>query len=119
MIESFTPLWFLAFATDVVLGCLCFYYVISRVITEKYQGLGWWMGWWAFADAIALMLNATMGTDYFWSYHQTGIIGDTAINLGLIVFLLTFLSDNWALDDDDWQKIYKIRKEAKIRELSK
>ena len=119
MIESLSPLWFIAFFVDVFLGSLAFYFVSTRIITEKYKGVGWWMGWWSFADAIALMLNATMGTDYFWSYHQTGIISDTAINIGLIIFLVSWYLDNWALNDDDWQKIYKIRKEAKIRELSK
>lgn len=119
MIEHFTPLWFVAFMVNVTLGCICFYYITKKYITEQYQGLGWWMGWWAFVDAISLVLNATMGVNYFWSYHQTGIISDTAINIGLVWFLVKWLLDNWPLNDEDWQKIYKIRKEAKIRELSK
>lgn len=119
MIEQLTPLWFIAFFVDITLGTIAFYFVSTKVITDTYTGVGWWMGWWAYADAIALTLNATMGTDYFWSYHQTGIIGDTAINIGLIFFLTKWYIGNWALNDDDWQKIYKIRKEAKIRELSK
>lgn len=119
MTESFTPLWFVAFFVDVILGCLAFYFVNTKIITEKYCGVGWWMGWWAFADAIALILNATMGTDYFWSYHQNGIVSDTAINMGLVYFLVMWYKDNWALNDNDWAKIKEIRKQAKVREISK
>ena len=119
MIEQLTPLWFVAFLIDVILGIIAFYFVISKVITDRYTGVGWWMGWWAFADAISLVINATMGTDYFWSYHQMGIVGDTAINAGLIFFLVIWYKNNWALNEEDWEKIYKIRKDAIIREVSK
>lgn len=119
MIESMTPLWFMAFTTDMALGCLSFYLVARKALTHRYEGIGWWMGWWAFADAIGLVLNATMGTDYFFSYHQTGILTDTAINLALVTFLIMWYQDNWALNDNDWLKINQIKKEAKIRELSK
>lgn len=119
MIESLTPLWFIAFLVDVILGCMAFYFVMGRVIVKKFIGVGWFIGWWSFADAIALVLNATMGTDYFWSYHQTGIISDTAINIGLIYFLALSYKQNWALNAEDWLKINQIRKDAKIREMSK
>lgn len=118
-IESFQPLWFLAFFIDVILGCMAFYLVQSKMITERYKGISWWMGWWSFADAISLVLNAYMGTDYFFSYHQTGIISDTAINIALIVFLYRYMADNWGLTDDDWDEIRKIRTQAKIRKLQK
>lgn len=104
---------------NVALGSISFYLVTKKIITARYENIGWWVGWWSYVDAIALTLNAYMGTDYFWSYHQTGIIGDTAINLGLIAFLLYFWWDNWALDDTDWAKIREIRKLAKVREISK
>ena len=119
MIESVTPLWFIAFTTDMILGCFSFYLVAKKTLTPKYEGIGWWMGWWSFANAIALMLNATMWIHYFWSYHQIGILTDTAINMALVLFLVIWHQDNWALNDEDWQKINKIRQLAKIRELSK
>lgn len=119
MIEQWTALWYFAFFVDVSLGSLSFYMVLSRLITPRYTGLAWYMGWWSFVDAIGLALNAVMGTDYFWSYHQTGIITDTAINLGLIIYVLSVINDNWAMNEADWDKVYKIRKDAKVRELSK
>lgn len=119
MIENIPALWFIAFFIDVVLGCLSFYLVFGRIVRKRYEGLAWYMGWWAFVDAIALVINAVMGVHYFWSYHQVGIITDTAINLGLIIYVARVIRDNWALNDEDWDKINRIRKDAKIRELSK
>lgn len=119
MIESLQILWFFAFAIDLILGCLAFYILNKNMITLRYEGIAWYMGWWSFVDAFALALNAIMGTNYFWSYHQVGIVTDTAINLGLIVFVISKMRDNWALNADDWAKIQEIEKQAKIRELSK
>lgn len=118
MIESLTALWFFAFFIDTLLGCLSFYMVLSKLVTVRYEALCWYMGWWSFADAIALMLNGIMGTDYFWSYHQSGIISDTAINIGLIVYVSRVIYDNWAMTDADWVKIDEIRRQSKIRALS-
>jgi len=118
-IEKMQVFWFLSFTIDLILGCMSFYILTKRMIVHKYEGLAWYMGWWAFVDAFAIALNATMGTDYFWSYHQTGIISDTAINLGLIIYVGYKMYDNWALNGDDWSKIEQIQKQAKIRELSK
>lgn len=114
-----TILWYFAFFVDVLLGCLSFYMVLSRLVTPQYEALCWYMGWWSFADAIALALNSIMGTDYFWSYHQSGIVSDTAINIGLIVYVLRVIYDNWAMKECDWQAVDEIRRQAKIRELSK
>lgn len=119
MIEKIPFLWFFAFAVNITLGTISFYIVASKKIKTQYQALGWWCGWWAYLGAFSLALNASMGTDYFWSYHQTGIITDTAINLALIVYILKITQQNWALNDEDWQKIEEIRKQAKIREISK
>lgn len=117
-IEAFAPMWFIAFTSDFALGCICFYLVFTKMITDKFRALGWWVGWWSFAGAFAIVLNAYMGTDYFWSYHQTGIVTDTATNIGLIGYLAWFMKNNWAMTDTDWEKVYKIRDDAKIRELS-
>jgi len=89
------------------------------MVTYRYAGLCWFMGWWSFADSISLMLNSYMGTDYFFSYHQMGIVSDTAINLAMIVFLMRFMNDNWGMTEEDWQKIYQVRVDAKIRKLQK
>ena len=118
-IESFQPLWYLAFFVDVILGCMAFYLVQSGMSTERYLGVGWWVGWWSFADAISLILNGYMGTDYFFSYHQMGIVTDTAINCSLIYFLARYMLDNWGLTAEDWVQIRKIREDAKIRKLQK
>lgn len=119
MIEGFAILWYLAFFVDVSLGCLAFYLVISKMVSPHYMAICWYMGWWAFADAIALALNSIMGTDYFWSYHQSGIVTDTAVNIGLVVYISKVIVDNWAMTDADWAKVDEIRRLAKIRELSK
>lgn len=70
-------------------------------------------------DAIALVMNATMGMDNFWSYHQVGIVIDTAINAGLLTYIVKAFLANWAMNDDDWKKVDKISGDAKVRELQK
>lgn len=119
MIEHMTIFWYLAFFVDVLLGCLSFYMVLKGMVRPQYEALCWYMGWWSFADAIALALNSIMGIHYFWSYHQSGIISDTAINIGLVVYVVRVIMDNWAMKDEDWKKVEQIRKQAQIRELSK
>jgi len=119
MIEHLTILWYLAFLVDVVLGCLTFYMVLTKMVNSRYIAICWYMGWWAFADAIALALNGIMGTNYFWSYHQSGIVTDTAVNMGLVVYIARVIMDNWGMTDADWVKIDEIRRQAKIRKLSK
>lgn len=118
-IEAFQPLWFTGFFVDVILGCMAFYLVQADMMPERFKGLGWWMGWWSFVGAISLVLNAYMGTDYFFSYHQIGIISDMAVNAALIAFLFMFMMDNWGMTEDDWQKIHQIKQAAKIRKLQK
>lgn len=119
MIEQAPILWFASFFIDVLLGSLCFYIIMAKPIRSGFDGLFWWFGWWAFVDAFAIVLNATMGVHYFWSYHQSGIVIDTAINSGLLLYVVKALRSNWALSRDDWAKIEQIAKDAKIRELSK
>lgn len=118
-IEQVPAMWFIAFTIDIILGSLCFYITIKKPVRSSFEGLFWWFGWWSCLDAIALVMNATMGVDNFWSYHQMGIFIDTAINAGLLVYIIKALMTNWAMNDDDWAKVEKISTEAKVRELQK
>ena len=87
MIEQLSYFWIIAIVIDLMLGSLCFYIIAKNPNKTDTDGLFWWFGWFAYLDAIALFFNFTLGIDSFWSYHQIGILIDTAINAGLIAYI--------------------------------
>ena len=113
-IEYLPVAWFIAFTLDVIIGVWLFMVVIKRKHRVGFDGVIWWMAWWAIADAIALVFNVTLGLDNPFSYHQIGIFTESMLNLGVCYYLFKFYQVVKAMTPEDWTKVDIISAQSKV-----
>jgi len=88
--ENTSFFWGIAFAINVTLGAVSFFWVIKKKLTIEQQSILGWIGWWSFANALSLVINYVAGPSDPFSYHQIGVLTETMINLGYVSLAITF-----------------------------
>lgn len=114
-VEHIPFVWGVAFVIDVMVGLLSFMVVVRKNVPAWNKGSMLWMGWWSWASALSLIINAVEGANASFSYHQIGVFTETMTNIGLVIWGCIYLFNNWYIQDKDWVDIDKLRAEITQR----
>lgn len=117
-IESIPFLWGIAFTINIVMGVVSFYLVVRKQTPAWATGAFCWIGWWSSATACALVINAGIGPDNPFSYHQMGVFSESMNNLGICTFIVGFLLKNWNVRGERaLREVEDARRRAALRRL--
>lgn len=108
-IEQIPFVWGLAFSVDLMVGLLTFIIVVRKNVPSWLKSVMTWVGWWSWASALSLIINAIEGPQSTFSYHQIGVFTETMTNIGVIVWGLTYAFRNWYVQDKDWREMDLLR----------
>ena len=108
-VEHIPFFWGVAFSVDILIGTLAFLLVIRKNVPAWNKGTMLWIGWWSWASALSLVINAVEGPNTSFSYHQIGVFTETMTNIGLVVWGASYLFKNWDVKDTDWLEMEKLR----------
>jgi hypothetical protein len=107
--EALQFFWGISFTVNIALGVAIFFAVVRRNVPSWSLGASTWVAWWAFANAISLLINVISGPESPFSYHQMGILTETMNNIGILVWTLLYVRRNWSMRDDEWNKVDEFR----------
>ena len=118
-VEHIPFFWGVAFSVDMLIGILSFLVVIRKNVPAWNKGTMLWIGWWAWASALSLVINAVEGPNTSFSYHQIGVFTETMTNMGLVCWGVSYLFKNWDVRDTDWLEMEKLRIDISARNREK
>ena len=114
LIESMPFFWGVAFIINLTVGIVLFVNVMRQAMPNWASGVSTWIAWWAFATCISLVINVTSGPNAAFSYHQMGILTETMMNIGILLWTVISSLKNWEIRGDDWVRLDDLRKEINL-----
>lgn len=67
------------------------------------------------ANALSLVINDVLGPSNVFSYHQMGILTESMVNLGVCVWSVSYLVNNWNVSGEKkWQQMEELRKKLSM-----
>ena len=78
----------LAFLVNLAFGGLCSYLIVTKLARSTDVPVLGWIAFWCNLNAMAIMLELTIGYMGYFSYHNAGIVTESMINIGAIYFIL-------------------------------
>ena len=116
-IESIRFIWGVAFSINVLMAICLFVMIIRRSAPNWSAGPLMWIAWWTMANAMSLVINDVLGPENTFSYHQMGILTESMVNLGVCVWAISYLINNWNLNGDKkWKKMDALRRELSMED---
>jgi hypothetical protein len=109
LIETMPFFWGIAFSVNFVMGICLFLAIMRQSLPPWVTGVTTWVAWWAFATSISLLINVISGPGAPFSYHQFGILTETMMNAGMLVWTVVFVLQNWGVRGKDWERIEELR----------
>lgn len=118
-IEQMPFFWGMAFVINVTVGVVLFISIMRQAMPSWATGVTCWVGWWAFATAISLLINVISGPDAPFSYHQMGILTETMTNIGILIWTAIFAGQSWGVRGTDWDRIDALRQKINFEKVNK
>lgn len=119
-IEGIQFFWGVSFTINIVMGIVSFYLVVRKQTPPWATGAFCWIGWWSSATACSLIINAGIGPDNPFAYHQMGVFTESMNNLGICAFVIGFLLKNWNVRGEEaLREIEDARRRVALKRLEK
>lgn len=116
-VENIPFVWGIAFSINVLMAVCLFTMIVRRTAPPWSAGPIMWIAWWTMANALSLVINDVLGPDNVFSYHQMGIMTETMVNLGVCVWAVSYLINNWNLcGEKKWAKMEALRKTLSLED---
>ena len=116
-IENIPFMWGMSFNINVLMAVCLFIMIVRRTAPPWSAGPLMWIAWWTMANALSLVINDVLGPVNVFSYHQMGILTESMVNLGVCVWAVSYLINNWNLrGEKKWQQMDALRRKLAMEE---